>query len=290
MGNFKPVTTNNDNRKHANYNDAFQESYPIINRHDFRNQHNTLHNNMADSLVNEHVTEYRINIDARNRDATTFPNPFDFTVTFAPPSRQAIKEKVFVDPNDPSKGKTIQTTYVGGTPEPSISRKFKNVKYVKVESIVLPKYFKVVNDGGTYGLDGSESVDDDRFIVLEIPELRSTNNFGTNTNVENGFIVFPDRVYNTMFTGMTFYANRVFDDNALGNINRLTFKIKNSWGEQYALKIVDPAGKDLPEKLDTDPANSANLNNVYHKIFQTHITLVVGVFENNLNTLAKYEQ
>ena len=289
MGNFKPITSNNPVKGPSNYDSAFQESHPIINRHDYRNQYNTLHNNLADNVINEHVTEYRVNIDARDRDANTFPNPFNFTVTFAPPSRQAIKEKVLIDPNNPSKGKTLKTTYIDGTPEPSISRKFRNVKYVKVESMVLPKYFKIVNDSGTYGIDGSESVDEDRFIVLEIPELRNNNNFGTNVHTENGFIVFPDRIYNTIFTGMTFYANRVFDDNALGNIDRLTFKIKNSWGEQYELKIVDPTGNTLTEKPDIDPANNDNLNNVYHKIFQTHITLIIGIVENNLNTITKYE-
>lgn len=288
MGNFKPTTTNNKNLN--NYDVAFTENNPILNRHDFRNSHNTLHNNLADSLVNEHVTEYRVSIDANDRDSKIYPNPFKFTVTFGPPSRQSINEKVLIDPNDPSKGKTIIKTYVDGMPNPCINRTFKNVKYVKIESLVLPKFNRIVNDSGDYAIDASLSLDDDRFLFLEIPELRSNNTLGTNTNAENNFIIFPDRIYTAIFTGMTFYANKVFDDNSLGNIERLTFIIKDSFGKIYDLKIVDPSGKVLPEKPDINRENSTKLNCVYHKIFQTHITLIIGVVENQLNTITKYDK
>lgn len=289
FGNFQPKT-NNINRTFGDYEKAFSENHPIINRQDYRNQHNTLHNNLADNLINEHITEYRINIDTMDRDITAYPNPFDFTVTFAPPSRQAIKEKVNIDDNDPSKGKTIRTTYVNGAPEPSINREFKNVKFVKIESIILPKYNRIVKDeSNDYFIDGNNSIDSDRFVILNVPELRNFNTFGTNTALENGFILYTDRQYETFYSGLSYYSTRTFDDNALGNITRLNFKVKSSKGDQLKLGIYDATGKLLNEQLDTNKANSSNPNNVWNRLFQLNISLVIGVVENNLNTVTKYD-
>lgn len=298
FGNFQP-RTNNLNKTFGDYEKAFSNHNPVINRQDYRNQYNTLHNNLQDNLINEHITEYRINIDSIDRDITAYPNPFDFTVTFAPPSRQAIKEKVYINPDDPSKGKTIKTTYINGAPEPSINREFKNVKFVKIESIILPKYNRIIktpiaNEPSEpiefeYFIDGNNSIDSDRFVILNIPELRNFNTFGTNTALENGFILYTDRQYETFYSGLSYYSSRTFDDNALGNITRLNFKLKTSRGEQLKLGIYDKDGNQLNEQLDTNIINSANPNNIWNRLFQINISLVIGVVENNLNTITKYD-
>jgi len=289
MGNFQPTTTNYPNKTFGDYTKAFTTPYPTLNRQDYRNQSNTMHNNLADNLINEHITEYRINIDSYDRDASAYKNPFNFTVTFAPPSRQSINEKVLIDPLNPSKGHTLKSTYVNGAPEPSINREFKNVKFIKIESIVIPKFNRIIKDGTDYLVDGGNSIDEDRFVLLDVPELRSINTYGTNTHLENNFIIYPDRAYNTHFTGLSYYASRTYDDNALNNVTRLTFKLKNSKGEQLSLGMFDTTGAPINEEIGTDKANSALANNVYNKLFQMNISLVFGCVENNLNTMTKYD-
>lgn len=286
QGNFLPVTHNNPN----NFNEAFAENNPIIQKHDYRNKQNILHNNLADSLINEHVTEYRLNIDSKDRDMDAYPNPFHFTVAFDAPSNSSIKEKVFIDPKDPSKGKMYVDIPIGKISGPHINRKFKNIKYIKIETMILPRFHRVVFDGAQYKLDASDTLDDDRFLILEIPELKNISTYGTNTAIEGGYVILPDRITTVYFTCITYYANKVFDDNSLGNIDKLTFILKNSFGEEYVTKIYDTNGNVIADKLENDIDGSNNINNVHNKIHQAHITIQIGIVENQLNTLTKYEQ
>lgn len=261
--NFLPLSTSFNNK---NYNKGYEENVPILNRQDYKNQFNVLHNNISDMILNEHVVEYKVKIDAFDRDATNYPNPFDFAVHFG--------------------------TQMEQTKRPVINRSFKNVKYVKIDTIIIPKYYVIVHDVGmgTYSIDGSMTVNDDRFVYLEIPELQSTTSQGTNTTAENAFVIMQDREYPTQFQGSAYFATRIYKDNVLQNIDKLTFRIKDSYGNQHGFKIVDTLGAPLNEQMDTNIDNKNKLNNVYNKIFQTYIHLTIGVVENAINTLTKFEK
>lgn len=271
--NFLPLSKS-FNSKH--YDKNYEENVPILNRQDYKNQFNVLHNNISDMILNEHVVEYKVKIDAFDRDASIYPNPFNFAVNFG--------------------------TQMEQTKRPVINRAFKNVKYVKIDSIIIPKFYVIEKEivspppappspAIIYNIDGSKTINDDRFVYLEIPELQSTTSLGTNTSAENGFVIMQDREYSTMFQGSAYFATRIYKDNVLQNIDKLTFRIKDSYGNQHELKIVDSVtGALLPDKLDTDINNKNNLNNVYNKIFQTYIHLTIGVVENAINTLTKFDK
>ncbi len=300
-GNFKPNTTQNTTQNNI-FDHAFRENFPIIERHDFRNQQNVLHNNLGDSVLNEHITEYRINIDANDRDLNLYPNPFHFTTSFG------------ISKN-----------------RPNINREFRNVKYIKIESIILPKFHVIQkylippppptttltaaqlqqqleledlnhNPGSSSSatplfpqtdyrlLPNQKTLDSDKFVILEIPELTNNRIFGTNTHNENGFLIFPERIYDTYYTGTTYYSSKTYDDSTLHNITKLTFIFKDSYGKPYTIKIIDENFNILNEQLDSDPENRINIHNLNNVLYDLHITLVIGVVENKLNTVTKYER
>ena len=76
----------------------------------------------------------------------------------------------------------------------------------------------------------------DRFIMVNIPELSNRQNLATNPINDNSFTVFPDKVTGIIYyRGNPYYAVKIYQDNALGNITTLTFSFYDSWGNQIKL-------------------------------------------------------
>ena len=146
FGNFNPITTNNMplNNGLNNFNSAFQVNAPFIEKQDFRNKNTFLHNNINENLLLEQIIEYNLNIDSKDRSLTAYPNPFDFTVTFGGHG-QVIENKITLKKKssdlgaiNESKFENKKITYEG-TPGPIINKKFKNVKYLRIDYLILPK-------------------------------------------------------------------------------------------------------------------------------------------------------
>lgn len=288
---FKSSTSNINNNFH-DFNKGFQQNSPLIEKHDFKNKNNVLHDNLGENLLAEHLIDYRINIDSGDRDSGAFPNPFKYCVTFSPAPSQYIKEMDWIDPSKKALGKTIKSTKVSGTPSPCINRDFRNVKFIRLENIVLPKYTRIINDNGVYTIDSSSALSDERYIILKIKELTvsDSNMFGTNTYIENGYIIVADKtIGNNYYAGLPFYTTKTFPESSLGNINKLSFEFFNADEEPLQLSIVDHNLDPINERFDTDIKNRKNLNNIYNSHFQNHLSFTIGVFENQLNTNIKYE-
>lgn len=153
MSNFNPNTTNSQlggmqygngqvtrqrnpySGNNNSFNSAFAEPHPIIERMDYSNKNNILHNNVADSVFAEDIIEYRVNIDSLDRDICKYPNPFDFAVSFDESSGGTIRTESIKN------GKCIAITeQIKGACLPIINKRFRNIKYIKLESIVLPQY------------------------------------------------------------------------------------------------------------------------------------------------------
>src|SRR5256885_725946 len=54
----------------------------ILEKVNFTNPNTTLHNNLENNLLAENIIEYHINIDSDDRNIETYPNPFNYTVSF----------------------------------------------------------------------------------------------------------------------------------------------------------------------------------------------------------------
>ncbi len=111
MNNFNPSTYQGMTNVRMGMNpfkEGYQQNTPLIDRQDYTNQKNALHNNMGDNLLSEHITEYQITISSYNRDSAFQPDPFNFTTYFDSGSSNQV---------------------------PSISKKFVNVKYINLEYV-----------------------------------------------------------------------------------------------------------------------------------------------------------
>lgn len=115
--------------KYNNFNQAFKPNEPIIEKTKFNNLNNMIHNNMKDNILKQDIIEYNIDIDSITRNQNIYPNPFDYSVSFTT-SSSTLKTKNHFMIFDNS---------------PNISRTFKNVKYIRVNCVNLPKCYDLSN-------------------------------------------------------------------------------------------------------------------------------------------------
>lgn len=150
---------------------------------------------------------------------------------------------------------------------PYIVRKFENVSYVKLDCAVIPKYnsvginyhwdfcrkkkhkrkfFKdeydrikdyiILND--RYIPDENDIYNPlgDRFVQIFINELISNRNFGTNSISDKSFILVYDKTLGALYLKHVPYsATKLYKEVLLGNLNRLTVKFYDSWGNPLTL-------------------------------------------------------
>jgi hypothetical protein len=257
----------------------------MIDRADFKNHNNVIHNNLNHNLQDERIVEYFIDIDSNDRNTSSFLDPFSYVVTFAPITNSGMsRHEEWIDPRDHSKGQKIVEEVFNGAPEPHIRRHFKNVKYIRVDSVSLPKYAGIVYDSGSgsWILDSSKNLSLDRFVTLKISNLESQRIMSTNSIVDgNGVKLIPDTLPLTSNYYMTIPSNssnmiKVFNDNSLGNIDRLNISFYDSFGTQLRYTNLDTS------QVITDVRNPKN------KYLQHNITLILGIMENELSTEVSY--
>src|SRR5207249_3244814 len=134
--------------------------------------------------------------------------------------------------NKYSKLTKIQEVSINGAPRPTINKEFKNVKYIKIDNIILPQFKEILNDGS--GFDEDSNLQNEKYILLRIKELdiSSTNFYSTNDIVTNcTFMLFPNKTLGSSFCSCDiYYGTKVFPNSGLVNINKLTFEFLDSQG------------------------------------------------------------
>lgn len=308
FGVFNPLSTNTMRNMRnipsmSNYEDSYRPNEPMIEKPDYRNKNELLHNNVGDNIYDEHVVEYRINIDSLDRDISVYPDPFKFTVKFDPPGPERVQQEVYFDTKDKSKGSFIQETRFQGAPTPHIIKEFENVKYIKLENVVLPKYNQIKEEDGEYVFDTSSSLLDDRFVSLIIDELDWQRTFATYDSVtridpDTGklytpkrqfAIILPDKVGPCYYSGIPFYGSRVYKNSQLGNIKQLTIDFRDSCGIPIRFNNLKTADELEEENCKNTPAASSDIRHPLNKKLQLHLSFIVGVVEGQINTNTKLE-
>jgi len=183
--------------------------------------------------------------DLENNYMIQEPNPNDLNIFENP---NAIKEYIV----------NLERSF-----NPYIIRDFKNINYIKLDCVVIPKYtsicinenwdfcrkshhkksfFKdeydrikdyiilndryIPNDKDTYNPLG------DRFVQIYIKELQSTRNFGTNPTTDKSFILIFDKILGALYLKLVPYsATKIYKESLLGNLTKLSIQFYNSWGE-----------------------------------------------------------
>ena len=281
-----------------NYDTCMTNATPILKKPDYSYKNNTIVENLNDTLNRETIIEYRLNIDSGDRDVDIYPDPFQYVVTFGPVVNSNINSVIQRD--ELKTNLRNQNTYNSRHPKknqdgsfeenellynlendllvnydntlkkifnPYITRDFINVKFIRLDNIVLPrfnalkincdwKYTDKKNSCYNYIKDDYERLIDcaiaydryipdpnicstlltDRFIMVSIKEIRNNQNLATNIINTNSFTVFPDKPTGLMYwRGNPYYAVRIYDDSQLGNITKLSFEFYNSNGTQLKL-------------------------------------------------------
>jgi len=286
MNQFRSVSTNNQLMSQTgggmnNFNNAYGKNPTLIEPIKYKNQGGMMHNNMGKEVLKEEVIEYAVHIDSLDRDTTIFKDPFSYIVSFNQPNKTIHKER--------RKDGTIDTYEMTGAPDPHINREFDNIKYIKLDKIMLPKYNIIQENVGvydTFDTTDTTSIYHDRFVMLKIKEIDNDGIYATNGTLESSFgLIFPGTAYgNNYFFGDPLHSIKEFKPSALGKITRLSIEFCDSEGNP--LKIVGKSGG----VTVSDPLDSAetDLRNPKNKLIQNHISLTIGVVEAQQNILPKY--
>lgn len=291
---FSPMSANSQVN---NFNAGFSNPTPLLIKTDYSNQNNVIHNNLKDNVLGETITEYTINIDSFDRDLCEFPNPYSFVVRFNPNS-SIIKSTKTIE-----NGKIVyESQRFRGASQPFINKEFRNVKYVKLDDIILPQYGNITFDceSNKYVFDKHNKLVNDRFIMVTIEEFEDSQSRVYSTSDSSDRIdyttgenlkcpvpfcqVYPDTEYGKYFYyGGIIGGVRVYKGNNLGNINRMTIKLHDSFG--VPLQIDD-----LFSIEELQKANSCDPRNPMHKYHQFFMSFTIGVIENELATVTKFEK
>lgn len=286
FGKFVPDTYNQQfgNVTHG-FNKAYRQNKQFIEKINFQNRGEILHNNLGNNLLEETITEYTVDIDSYDRDTSVYFDPFSYTVMFAPVVNSGVsRHEEYIDPSNKSLGMKIVEDIFSGPPQPYIARSFKNVKYVRVDSACFPKYSDIVYDTGSSSwiMDTSKNLSFDRNVTMKIKNLDSSRILSTKPLFERNTIkLIPDTVvpngnYYTAISANDSNVIKIFNDTALGNIDRLQISFYDSFGNQLKYSNLD----------STQPIT--DVRNPKNKYLQHTITLVFGVIENELATEPKY--
>jgi hypothetical protein len=302
-GRYNPITTTF--RPNHNFDQTFKENTAVIERMDYANRGTTVHNNINDVVLDEHIVEYRVNIDSLDRDIKTYPDPFSFVVKFNPVSNGIVRTEVL------KKGVfTTINEYFQGAPGPHIEREFRNVKYVKLDTIVLPQAKKFISpdENTDDGIDEYSRLLDDRFVQLVVKELTedstgmriyNTSDDSVRYDTDGAVInppqpfglIFPDKLMGRLFyTGTPYYSARVYNSSQLGNIKQLTIQFYDSVGKLLKVDGLFTYQELKKRELEGRPVPISDPRHPLYRNTQVHLSFIIGVVESQIANITKYER
>lgn len=280
-----------------NYNTAYTPNTTILDKQDYKNKKEILHNNLNDNLLLENITHYTVHINSSDRNYTNYPNPFNFTVIYGGMGKT-------IDKYFKSDG-TLVTTIYDGQPDPKISRKFKNVKSIKLDHVIMPNTNVIEKIVGTdskteysWGDADTNISANSRYIIFKIKDIGNNKIYSTNANItDDCFILYPDQAMGPKHT-LWIQSNDealIYYDTALTNIDKMIFEVIDDQGNIIA--VIDGSDNKLNTKTiyddlvatrtSTDPILKTFTR--IHKGMQIDIQITIGVAENLLNTDKNYE-
>lgn len=276
------------NSNQSNFNNAFVPNSTVIPQRDTKNYGNIIHNNVNDNILSEIVTEYTIHIDSKDRDTRIYPNPYSFIVSLGGPETRR-------DTN----GNVIGNS---GVPDPRIDVNFKNIKYVKIKYLMLPRnifYDIVIDISGnkeySVGTSRPTILANYRYLLLRVKEISNDKLYSTNDIIKNEcFIIYRDSNYSDAINDLWFATQpvKIFYDNGLKNLTRLTIQILTPNGDELRLKSNNDELNNIPyNEINNDMSEDTPSSDFYFNFnedIQTNMEFEIGVCENQINSQKKY--
>ena len=270
------------NSSQSNFNSAFMPNQHMIPQRDTKNYNNLIHNNVNNNVLSEIITEYTLHIDGKDRDTGVYPNPFSFSVSLggvAPRIENGVQ--------------------ISGVPAPRIDMNFKNVKYIKLKYILLPRNinYDVEDDASgnkTYSIATSkpEILSHYRYLLLKIKEISNDKLYSTNDILKNEcFVLYRDSRYPEAINDLWFATQpvKIYYDNGLKNLSKITFEILTPSGDQ--LRLLNGTNLISYDEINTDmslESPSSNFYTDFNDPSQVNLELELGVCENQISTEKNY--
>lgn len=277
-----------------NFQQAFTPNTPLIDATDFTNRKQVLHNNLEDNLFSERVVEYTLMMNSMDRDVKKFPSPFFYQVSL---------------------GNYNVTPY--------IDQYFTNVKYVTLNSVILPRTIAIdtthidlaSNKTDIYPTHSIISGDPpiavkpqfptnnlalQPYLLLRVKELSDFRLLGTDPLLSRDtFMLFPDQRLGDMYRYKCRRNTIIYPNSLLKNLSMLTLEILDAQGKQITIldnkgnKIINNnIGINVPydfnsytETFYTNPTVDYTKNNM-----QVIYDFTFGVIENELSTKTNYNK
>jgi hypothetical protein len=292
-------TLNMLNSSQSNFNSAFAPNPNFIPQRDTKNYGNLIHNNVNNNLLSEMVSEYTIHIDGKDRNTTSYPNPFSFSVSLGGP---APRYERIVDPDT----KEIVQNQIAGVPNPRIDMNFKNVKYVKLKYILLPRnirYDLALDPSGnkSYSIATTKHtiLSNYRYLLLKVKEIANDKLYSTNDTLKNdSFIIYRDSNYNEAYNDLWFATQpvKIYYDNGLKNLSKLTIQILTPSGEELKLLSYNSGVLSNIPYIEINEDNSTKIpSSDFYTDFNSNgqvninMEFEIGVCENQINSEKNYK-
>ena len=344
--NFISTCDNNNNinnivSSYNNYDNTNRISAPYLNNNEF-NKPNLVYNNVSDKISVDILVEYVIMIESIDRDIDKYPNPFKYKIYFNPVAQtkdayiyktfenvKYIKLETAILPRKYSyfrKDITSNTTDVSALINTNWERNdnltFNTVNYTMIDDYIIDNV-RYIKYGITkplpelidkvyelqYNINTSLftlyefqlinlSLEDEKFLLLNIDEIKDVNDMATNTEVSVAFsILFPDYVNGDCVYTNTQGVDKIYRFSQLGNIKSLTVSILDNEGKDFNTQSYKmftdtyiKTNKKCICKVNSNGeivrdygCSCSYMRHPYYKKFQNTLLFKVGVIENDID-------
>jgi len=337
---------NNNLNNISSYNNFDNNNYsirtPYLNNNEF-NKPNLIYNNISDKISVDILVEYVIMIESIDRDIEKFSNPFKYKIYFNPvaQTKDAYIYKTFENVKYiklesailPRKYSYFRKDITSNTPDVSIlintnwkindNLIFNTVNYTVIEDYIIDniRYIKygitkplpeLIDKVYELQYDISKnsliklyefqlinlSLEDEKFLLLNIDEIKDTNDMATNIEISNSFaILFPDYVNGDFFYTTTEGVDKIYRFSQLGNIKSLTINIADNEGKDFNTQsyklFVDTHISKIKKCICKISSNGeiirdygcscSYIRHPYYKKFQNTLLFKIGVIENDID-------
>lgn len=218
----------------GNYQSAFTGGMigsMLVNKPDYANPHNNIHNNIGDRVLLEQLVDNKIFIDSYYRDHYRHYDPFKFTIKF-----NGIESKKEITALTVEGNVYDYCKYINGDTDIVFDRIFKNIRSVTINALILPYSINYVKkDDGSYDPSAHKLARHSyKYVILKINELRNGRCFSNNPALgRESFIMKMDTdicIFNQIWIPL--HNNISYFESNLKIVDRLNVEICNHRGER----------------------------------------------------------
>ena len=133
----------------------------------------------------------------------------------------------------------------------------------------------------------TRSLDGDRYLILNIEEITDNNINSTNSSLRKAFcLLYPDSYGELHYYAATNYQDKIYKMSNLGNINRLTFTLMDSFGRDLVMPNLDyniTTSKTCNCNDDNYGCPCTYIRHPYYKWLQVQYMIKIGVVETEID-------